>query len=1031
MKPIVLSSSLSLILGGILAVSAAQTQAHSGTSLAPRSCPGQVSPIQAIPHHHKRSTHHPWSHQKRTVPLPAKRSYDTHHYYVVELHARAGDNVDPRDVADSLGAEFVERAGELKNHWLVRSEKPMPQLAQVFDKRHVSDASSSASASSASLERPDVPEHHDPVLLRWSHIRRSARQPGFTTTHNLSKRQHLAALSIKAVERQQVRRRQKRNVLYDPAQMPHLYPQVRDPLPSPDDWPFRVRSADPSPRPPMLPTAKTVSMMSKFDIRDPIFTDQWHLANDRKVGNDLNVTGIWSQGILGKGIKVCLIDDGLDMHSPDLKDNFYAPGSYDFNSHTELPEPRESDDQHGTRCAGEIAAVKNDVCGVGVAYEAKVSGVRILSGPISDVDEAASLNYAYQENDIYSCSWGPPDDGRSMDAPKGLIAKAMLNGVQNGRDGKGSVFVFAGGNGGASDDQCNFDGYTNSIYSMTIAAVDRDGQHPWYSEMCSAIIATSWSSGSGDHIHTTDVAWNGVNRCTGSHGGTSAAAPLAAGVIALGLSVRPELTWRDVQHIAVHSAVKFNPEDPDWQQTQAGRHFNHKYGYGLIDAYQFVEEAKRHKLVNPQAWYESPNITLPATETLITESGTESTYTITEEHLKGANLASVEHVTVRVWITHQRRGDVNVELISPHGTKSALARSRRYDDATTGFPGWSFMTLKHWDESPIGEWKLRVFDPAHPNKVGNIYAWSMSLWGASIDPAKAVPWNFPEDSIEYHEKLPAAPETTVVKLPPSYTSSAQLKKPTAHLPSDHGSAEGESHVDFTNHNGSVPISVQPEADTGYIQGLKKNSTWVIVAGGLVVIFAGSLAAFFVMRKRKMGRGSGGGGGGHGGGGGYESLANDEEVAMGELDDEGRGSSRRGEKSRRTKELYDAFAEGSDDEDDDQPGSRDAGGREGRGLLGRGADEPYRDDLDDNEADGDRRFALHDDEAEEEDDEQGAGKAASTAQKCAAATGAIVDIGDDDGEQPDRHSGSGTGSAGDGSWQDAAEGRDLIAGLAHK
>lgn len=1005
MKAIKLSSSLSLLLSGILAVASAQPEVYSNASLALRSC--SDADASNLPHLQRRSTDRPWAHQKRTVPLPAKRSYDTHHYYVVEVHSRAGKHVDPRHVADLLGAEFVERAGELPNHWLIRSEKPIPELTESVAKR---DASSSSS-SSVSPARPDVPEHQDPILQRWNHIRRSARDSGFTTKHSLSKRQHAAALSIKAVERQEVRQRHKRNIIYDPEEMPHLYPERRDAIPSPDGWPFRVR--DPSPRPPVIPTAKTVEMMSKFNIKDPIFGDQWHLANNRKLGNDLNVTGVWDQGILGKDIKVCLIDDGLDMHSPDLKDNFFAPGSYDFNSHTELPEPRESDDQHGTRCAGEIAAVKNDVCGVGVAYQAKVSGVRILSGPISDVDEAAALNYAYQENDIYSCSWGPPDDGRSMDAPKGLIAKAMLNGVQNGRDGKGSIFVFAGGNGGASDDQCNFDGYTNSIYSMTIAAVDREGQHPWYSEMCSAIIATSWSSGSGDHIHTTDVAWNGVNRCTASHGGTSAAAPLAAGVIALGLSLRPELTWRDVQHIAVRSAVKFNPEDPDWQQTQAGRHFNHKYGYGLIDAYQFVEETKRHKLVNPQAWYESPNITLPATETLITESGTESTFTITEEDLKKSNLGALEHVTVRVWITHQRRGDVNVELISPHGTKSALARSRRYDDAMTGFPGWSFMTLKHWDESPVGTWKLRVFDPTHPNKVGNIYAWSMSLWGASIDPTKAVPWNFPENSIEYHETLVAAPETTIIKLPPTYTSSAQLKKPTDHLPDNHGSAEGESHVDFTN---PTPAAVvQPEADTGYISGLKKNSTWVMVAGGLVVIFAGSLAAFFVMRKRKMRGGSSSGAGR--GDGGYESLAGDEEVAMGSLDDNARRGGR-GEKSRRTKELYDAFAEGSDEEDDAIEGDR----VEGRGLLGRsrggaGGDEPYRDDVEDD--DGDRRFALHD---EEEDEAETSGTHLSEKEK----TAAIVDI--DDDEEELRSGGSGSGSGGDGSWQDAAEGRDLLAGL---
>uniref|UniRef100_V5EQD1 P/Homo B domain-containing protein n=1 Tax=Kalmanozyma brasiliensis (strain GHG001) TaxID=1365824 RepID=V5EQD1_KALBG len=996
MKATKLSSSLSLLLGGILAVAAASPGASSDDSLI-----------------------------KRTVPLPAKRSYDTHHYYVVEVHARAGQEVDPRDVAESLGAEFVERAGELKNHWLIRSEKPVAQL-EAFQKR---DGATSISSSSGA--RPDVPEQQDPVLQRWAHIRHSAREPGFTTQHNLSKRQHSAALSIKAVERQELRRRHKRDIIYDPAEMPHLYPELRNPVASPDDWPFHVRSADPSPRPAVIPAGKTSKLMSQFGIKDPIFVNQWHLANDRKPGNDLNVSAVWDQNIFGDGIKVCLIDDGLDMHSPDLKDNFYAPGSYDFNSHTDLPEPRETDDQHGTRCAGEIAAVKNDVCGVGVAYKAKVSGVRILSGPISDVDEAAALNFGYQENDIYSCSWGPPDDGKSMDAPKGLIAKAMLNGIQNGRDGKGSVFVFAGGNGGASDDQCNFDGYTNSIYSMTIAAVDREGQHPWYSEMCSAIIATSWSSGSGDHIHTTDVAWNGVNRCTSSHGGTSAAAPLAAGVIALGLSVRPDLTWRDVQHIAVRSAVKFNAEDPDWQQTQAGRHFNHKYGYGLIDAYQFVEEAKRHQLVNPQAWYESPNITIPATETLISESGTESTFIITEEHLKQANLASVEHVTVRVWITHQRRGDVNIEFTSPHGTKSALARSRRYDDAKTGFPGWSFMTLKHWDESPVGEWKLRVFDPAHPNQVGNIYAWSMSLWGASIDPSKAVPWDFPENSVEAHEKLPSAPETTIIKLPPSATSTAQLKKPTDHLPADHGNAEGESHIDFTNHDASPPVTVQPEADTGYISGLKKNSTWVMVAGGLVVIFAGSLAAFFVMRKRKMGRGSGGGGG-RGDGGAYESLADDEEVAMGLLSQGARGSSRRGpnQKSRRTKELYDAFAEGSDAEDDDDlEGTVGAHSKDQRGLLGRGrglGDEPYRDHLDADDADGDQRFALHDDE--DEDDGETSPPPA-LAGKTTPATGAIVDIDDED----DRGSGgpgtgSGTGSAGDGSWQDAAEGRDLIAGL---
>jgi len=144
--------------------------------------------------------------------------------------------------------------------------------------------------------------------------------------------------------------------------------------------------------------------------------------------------------------------------------------------------------------------LKNNVCGVGLAYDSKVAGVRILSGPITDVDEAAALNYAYKNVSIYSCSWGPPDNGQSMEGPNYLIKKALVNGITNGRGGKGSVFVFASGNGAYRGDQCNFDGYTNSIYSVTVSAVDFRGLHPYYSESCAANMIVAYSSGSGQHI---------------------------------------------------------------------------------------------------------------------------------------------------------------------------------------------------------------------------------------------------------------------------------------------------------------------------------------------------------------------------------------------------------------------------------------------------------------------------------------------------------------------------------------------------
>ena len=430
-----------------------------------------------------------------------------------------------------------------------------------------------------------------------------------------------------------------------------------------------------------------------LEISDPMFPIQWHLLNPIQLGHDLNVTGIWRDGNFGENVTVAIVDDGLDMDSLDLKDNYFAAGSYDFNDHNLVPKPKLRDDQHGTRCAGEIAAVKNNVCGVGVAYRAKVAGIRILSGEITDADEAVALNYAMQENQIYSCSWGPPDDGKSMDAPGLLIKRSFVNGINKGRGGLGSIFVFASGNGGGQQDNCNFDGYTNSIYSVTVGAVDRMGQHPYYSELCSAQLVVAYSSGSGDYIHTTDV---GLEKCADRHGGTSAAAPLAAGIFALALSVRPDLTWRDLQQLCVDTAQMVDDTDSDWETVANGRKFNHKYGFGKLDAYKLVEAAKTFEHVKPQAWHHGRQIVLEEDVPDNQGDGLTSVIAITPEDLKGSNLERVEHVQVRMNLTHTRRGDVVIDLISPEGIISHICTSRKFDSSPAGMVDWYFMSVKHW-----------------------------------------------------------------------------------------------------------------------------------------------------------------------------------------------------------------------------------------------------------------------------------------------------------------------------------------------
>jgi kexin len=315
-----------------------------------------------------------------------------------------------------------------------------------------------------------------------------------------------------------------------------------------------------------------------------------------------------------------------------------------------------------------------------------------LSKLISDADEAVAMNYDFQHNQIYSCSWGPPDDGRSMDAPGILIRAAMLNGVQNGRQGLGSIYVFASGNGAQAEDNCNFDGYTNSIYSITVGAIDRTGQHPYYSEKCSAGLVVTYSSGSGDAIHTTDV---GQNACYNGHGGTSAAAPLAAGIFALVLQVRPDLSWRDMQYLAMDTAIPINLESGDWQDTAIGKKFSHTFGYGKLDSYAIVEAAKTWKNVKPQAWFYSPwihvNQDIPQGD-----KGVAVPFEVTEEMLKEANLERLEHITVTMNVEHGRRGDLSVDLISPSGVVSHLSVTRKYDDSPDGYNDWTFMSVAHW-----------------------------------------------------------------------------------------------------------------------------------------------------------------------------------------------------------------------------------------------------------------------------------------------------------------------------------------------
>lgn len=486
--------------------------------------------------------------------------------------------------------------------------------------------------------------------------------------------------------------------------------------------------------------AKEVS--DRLDINDPLFLQQWHLVNTIYPGNDVNVKQLWYDGIRGNGLTVAIIDDGLDYESPDLKDNFSPEGLWDFNDNNALPKPRLFDDYHGTRCAGEVAAAKNDFCGIGVAYEAKVAGIRILLGSITTEEEAAAMVYGLDHNDIYSCSWGPTDNGRTVAAPEKLVKKAVIKGIQEGRKGKGALYVFASGNGGRVGDQCNFDGYTNSIYSITVGVVDYKGLHPSYSEACTAVMVVTYSSGLGEHIHTTDL----HEKCSALHGGTSAAAPLAAGIYALVLQVNPELTWRDVQYVSAVAAVPINEDDGEYQLTAFGQKYSNKYGFGKIDAEILVNTARDWKNVKPQAWHYSDVQVVDKVVVAQIDKALDpvkSTITVTEEQMKVMNLERIEHVTVIVNIESHVRGKLDIRLVSPFGVVSKLAWPRDMDKSNKALVDWKFMSVAHWGETGIGEWRLEVV--SLPHNTVKVKDWQLNFFGECIDADKAEKYDLDID----------------------------------------------------------------------------------------------------------------------------------------------------------------------------------------------------------------------------------------------------------------------------------------------
>jgi subtilisin family serine protease len=437
------------------------------------------------------------------------------------------------------------------------------------------------------------------------------------------------------------------------------------------------------------------------DIVDPLYSEQWHIGG-------MSVDVAWKQGPTGRNVTIAIVDDGLDSEHSDIRPNYSASGSYDFVEGKSTPTPHFLD-THGTSAAGVAAAAADGkTCGVGTAYNAMVSGIRLISAPATDAQEASALTYMPDTNHIYSCSWGPYDDGKRVDGPGYLTMLAIEEAVKTGRNGLGSVYVWAAGNGREHTDSCAYDGYASSRFTISVPAVTIEGTVADYSEACPSNFVAALSSGDNHWITTTGTSgWRSYNpeSCRHNFGGTSAAAPAVAGIIALMLESNPLLSWRDVQYILQTTADRIDIDSPSWDLNGAGIWHSDDYGFGLINASAAAETALNWINIKEASEYHSE-------ETYESEIAVNTTLT----HIDWVEMQLKD-------IGSMHKSDLTVTLFSPVGTQSVFASP--HADLNPNYIDWIFTSCKYWDEIPSGVWHLDVSDSHAKIEI----SWSLSIYG--------------------------------------------------------------------------------------------------------------------------------------------------------------------------------------------------------------------------------------------------------------------------------------------------------------
>ena len=488
---------------------------------------------------------------------------------------------------------------------------------------------------------------------------------------------------------------------------------------------------------------------------DPLLVNQWHIKNTTV--EDIDVEPVWAacgaaNSCRGEGVRIAIVDNGVEIAHEDLFANVASGSSYNYVDGSNDP----TSGDHGTCVAGLIAARDlNGLGGSGVAPRANIVGYNMLQNSTTS-NMADSMVHGLSTDSVSSNSWGYEDGLGQLSAPPFAWISAITTGITSGRNGLGTNYVFAAGNGDNGSSECpscqdnaNYDGLASNRGVIAVGAVRKDGTKTSYSEQG----ANLWVSAPGGEfcnsgvlqaITTTDRAGsNGFNPSlypsfdyanqsyTKCMNGTSAATPQVAGVIALMLQSNPLLTWRDVRLILAKTARKNSVGDSDWVNNQATSpyHVNHKFGFGVVDAAAAVTAAASWTNVTSQVTFSSvthsPNSAIPDNNS----TGVSDTIAISS-----SGITKIEWIEITFSAAdHPYSGDLQVTLTNnTTGSPTTSSVLSNYhvcaNSSCVAYSGWVFGTARHLGESADGNWTLTVKDGRAGN-TGHFQSWHMTIYG--------------------------------------------------------------------------------------------------------------------------------------------------------------------------------------------------------------------------------------------------------------------------------------------------------------